>query len=227
MTTTRDAYESSTKSVVREALSPTRAVSDHPHRRTADEAAGTVGASARFAEAVLPLVNDLLRAARRLTRNNADAEDLVQETMLKAFAGFSTFQPGTNIKAWLLRIQSNTWISFYRARARRPEELLTGGLNDVESTRGQRLGPSARSAEQAALDTVADDDVKNALEGLTDPQRLVLYLADIEGFRYKEIARIAGVPLGTVMSRLHRARVAVRKHLLSLGDGRYADGRGL
>ena len=97
----------------------------------------------------------------------------------------------------------------------------------MESTRGQRLGPSARSAEQAALDTVADDDVKNALEGLTEPQRLVLYLADIEGFRYKEIARIAGVPLGTVMSRLHRARVAVRKHLLSLGDGRYADGRGL
>ena len=182
--------------------------------------------AARFERDAMPYLDQLYSAALRTTRNPSDAEDLVQETMLKAFAGFSTFQPGTNIKAWLLRIQSNTWISFYRARARRPEELLTGGLNDVESTRGQRLGPSARSAEQAALDTVADDDVKNALEGLTEPQRLVLYLADIEGFRYKEIARIAGVPLGTVMSRLHRARVAVRKHLLRLGGGRYADGRG-
>lgn len=154
----------------------------------------------------LPYLDELHRAARRLTKNQADAEDLTQETMLKAHAHFATFRQGTNLKAWLFRIQTNTWINLYRARQRRPEELLTDFAGEAHHN-------ALRSAEVEFLETLPDADVEASLRRLSDAQRLVVYLADVEGFRYREIARITGVPLGTVMSRLHRGRNALRGSL--------------
>ena len=165
----------------------------------------------RFATEALPYLDDLYRAAKGLTRNQADAEDLVQETMLKAYAHLATFRPGTNLRAWLFRIQTNTWINLYRARQRRPEEVPSGEIDNHAIV--------FRSAEIEVLEKLPDTEIRAAMQQLSDVQRLVVYLADVEGFRYKEIASITGMPLGTVMSRLHRGRNALRVLLAGLVGG--------
>jgi RNA polymerase sigma-70 factor (ECF subfamily) len=185
--------------------------------RTGDEA--TVVAiddpSARFVRDVLPLVDQLYRAARRYTRTAADAEDLVQETMVKAYAGFHLFRAGTNVRAWLFRIMTNTWISSYRSAQRRVDEVLTADIADTRSS-----AAAHPSAELAVLEDMGDDEVRDALQALPEGQRLVVYYADVEGFRYKEIAEILDTPLGTVMSRLHRGRANLRALLMDFAAAR-------
>jgi RNA polymerase sigma-70 factor (ECF subfamily) len=171
--------------------------------------------SARFVRDVMPLVDQLYRAARRYTRSTADAEDLVQETMVKAYAGFHTFTVGTNIRAWLFRILTNTWITSYRTAQRRPDEVLAADVTDMRPSASQ-----SQSAELAVLEAMGDEDVRDALQALPEHQRLVVYYADVEGFRYKEIAAILDTPLGTVMSRLHRGRTNLRTLLVDIAAAR-------
>jgi RNA polymerase sigma-70 factor (ECF subfamily) len=180
---------------------------------------------ARFSELAMEFMPALYTAALRMTRNAADAEDLVQETYLKAYRGFNTFQDGTNLKAWLYRILTNTYINSYRAAKRRPEIADVEDVEDLYLYR--RLGASegadaGRSAEDEVLESLTDDEVKGALESLPDNFRMAVLLADVEGFSYQEIAEITGVPIGTVMSRIHRGRKALQKAL-----GQYAATRGL
>jgi RNA polymerase sigma-70 factor (ECF subfamily) len=177
----------------------------------------------RFAEQAMEHMPALYTAALRMTRNSADAEDLVQETYLKAYRAFDSFSEGTNLKAWLYRILTNTYINSYRAAKRRPE------VSDVEDVEDlylyHRLAPgdgSGRSAEDEALEGFTDEEVKSAIEALPDAFRIAVLLADVEGFSYKEIAEITEVPIGTVMSRIHRGRRALQK---TLAD--YAQERGL
>jgi len=168
----------------------------------------------------------LYTAALRMTRNAADAEDVVQETFLKAYRAYHTFQEGTNLKAWLYRILTNTYINKYRKQQRRPSEVELGELQDLYLYRrlGEQSGAS-RSAEQEVLDTFVDSDVKAAMESLPEHFLMPVYYADVEGFSYKEIAEILDVPIGTVMSRLHRGRKALQKKLWSLAEERGLTGR--
>jgi len=178
---------------------------------------------ADFAEQAMPLMDALYAAALRMTRNPADAEDLVQETYLKAFRGFHGFEQGTNIKAWLYRILTNTYINRYRAKQRRPDETDLDDVEDlylyrrVGGLEGARIG---RSAEDELLDLVSEDEVKAAVESLPEGFRLAVLLADVEGFAYKEIAEILDIPIGTVMSRLHRGRKQLQKRLFEFGQAR-------
>lgn len=186
-------------------------------KRTGDSGATVVAIddlAARFIKDVLPLVDQLYRAALRYTRNTADAEDLVQETMAKAYAGFHSFTEGTNLRAWLFRIMTNTWITSYRSAQRRPGEVLAADVTDVRSS------AATPSAELAALNAMGDGEVLDALRALPEGQRLVVYYADVEGFRYKEIAMILDVPVGTVMSRLHRGRNNLRALLIDVAAAR-------
>jgi RNA polymerase sigma-70 factor (ECF subfamily) len=171
--------------------------------------------AARFVRDVMPLVDQLYRGARRYTRSAADAEDLVQETMAKAYAGLHTFTAGTNVRAWLFRIMTNTWITSYRTAQRRPDEVLTADVTEMRLN-----APGNPSAELAALEAMGDDEVRDALHALPEGQRLVVYYADVEGFRYKEIAAILEIPLGTVMSRLHRGRTNLRALLMDVAAAR-------
>jgi len=178
----------------------------------------------RFADQVLPYRPQLHSAALRLTGNSADAEDLVQETFMKAFAGFGTFEQGTNLRAWLHRIQANAFYGACRARRRRPREFP---LDTIEPVAPERTAVTS-SAEDAALARMPDPVLKRALRELPGRLATTVYLADAEGYTYAEIARITGVPIGTVMSRLHRARKRLRARLadLAAGDPRRSAGPG-
>jgi RNA polymerase sigma-70 factor (ECF subfamily) len=175
---------------------------------------------ALFADQAMEYMPALYSAALRMTRSPADAEDLVQETYLKAYRAFGGFAEGTNLKAWLYKILTNTFINSYRARKRRPEVTDIEDVEDLYLYRrlgGLQGATAGQSAEDAALDMFTDDEVKDALESLPESFRMAVLLADVEGFSYREIADITGVPIGTVMSRLHRGRRALQKALLDFG----------
>ena len=162
------------------------------------------------------LMPSLYAAALRMTRNPADAEDLVQETYLRAYRGFGGFEEGTNLKAWLYRILTNTYINSYRAKKRRPDETDLDDVEDLYLYRrigGLEAAMAGRSAEDELLERFTDAEVKEALESLPENFRMAVLLADVEGFSYKEIAEILDIPIGTVMSRLHRGRKALQKRL--------------
>ncbi len=171
---------------------------------------------ATFADAAMPLMSSLYSAALRMTRNPADAEDLVQEAYLKAYRGYGGFTEGTNLKAWMYRILTNSYINRYRAKQRRPDEQELDEGEDLYLYR--RLGgleavAAGRSAEDELLESLTDDAVKHAVEALPEQYRMAVLLADVEGFHYKEIAEILDIPIGTVMSRLHRGRKALQREL--------------
>ena len=168
-----------------------------------------------FADGAMPLMDQLYSAALRMTRNAADAEDLVQETYLKAYRGYDRFEEGTNLKAWMYRILTNSYINRYRAKQRRPDETDLDDVEDMYLYRrlGGEQSSLGESAEESFLSSVTDDDVKHAIEALPENFRIAVLLADVEGFAYKEIAEILEIPIGTVMSRIHRGRKALEKQL--------------
>jgi len=176
--------------------------------------------SARFEREVVPLRDLLYRHAFRMSHNHADAEDLVQETVMRAYAHFDSFRSGTKLNAWLLRILTNTYINGYRQKRRQPVQCSTEHLTDqcLTEANARSAASALRSAEDHALDLLPDNDIKAAMQALPAQFREVVYYADVEGFRYKEIAALTNAPRGTVMSRLHRGRQQLRT-LLGGGEG--------
>ena len=175
--------------------------------------------TARFERDAIPLIDQLYRGAHRIARTHVDAEDLVQETMLKAHANFRSFRQGTNLRAWLFRIMTNTWITTYRMTKRRPAAHLSGHISDWQLAAYDRQGStSVRSAEAEALAKLPDVETTTALQQLPEHLRIVVHYAYVEELPLREIATIMGSPMGTVMSRLHRARARLRM-LLSESDG--------
>lgn len=174
----------------------------------------------RFEQDVVPFMSQLYPAALRMTKNASDAEDLVQETIAKAYTAFHQFRPGTNLRAWLYKILANTFINSYRKQKRQPATALGANFQEDWQVSTDPLAPPARSAEAEALDQLADSDILRALRELPEEFRVAIYLADIEGYPYREIAEMMGTPLGTVMSRLHRGRTKLREKLATYAPGR-------
>ena len=171
----------------------------------------------RFAEEAVPAIGELYRHAVKLTRDHADAEDLLQETAAKAYAAFGTFQPGTNLTGWLYRIMVNTHFNDYRRQQHRPALLFTDEFSDSQLlAHGRRATAEPGSAEDQALARAGDQRVAAAMRDLSDKYRTAVYYADVEGRKFKEIAALTGVPLGTVMSRVHRGRMQLRRALAEL-----------
>ena len=175
---------------------------------------------ATFTDVAMEFMPGLYSAALRMTRNRADAEDLVQETYLKAYRSYGSFTEGTNLRAWLYRILTNTYINNYRAAQRRPEVADVEDLYLYKRLAGSGGSDPGRSAEDEALERFTDEDVKAALEALPEAFRMAVLLADVEGFSYKEISEITEVPIGTVMSRIHRGRRALQKALHNVAEAR-------
>jgi RNA polymerase sigma-70 factor (ECF subfamily) len=176
-----------------------------------------------FAEDAMPFMDALYSAAMRMTHSAADAEDLVQETYLRAYRGYKGFEVGTNLRAWLYRILTNTFINSYRSKQRRPTETDLGEVEDLYLYRrlgGLEASERGRSAEDELMDLVTDSEVKDALDALPEQFRVAVLLADVEGFSYKEIADILEIPIGTVMSRLHRGRKGLQKLLADFATRR-------
>lgn len=177
----------------------------------------------RFEKDAMQYVDQLYAAALRMARNPADAEDLVQEAYAKAYSSFHLYTPGTNLKAWLYRILTNTYINLYRKRQREPQQAHTDSVEDWQLAQASQHDSSGlKSAEMMALDNLPDTDIKRALQEIPEDFRMAVYYSDVEGFSYKEISEIMGSPIGTVMSRLHRGRKLLRD---SLAD--YARERGI
>jgi RNA polymerase sigma-70 factor (ECF subfamily) len=198
-------------------------MSDHLESVSASTEPSSEPEALPFEVQALPFMDQLYAAALRMTRNPSDAQDLVQETFVKAFAAWAQFKQGTNLKAWLYRILTNTFINNYRKKQREPfqspiEDLEDWQLGGAESTTAR----SARSAEVEAIDHLPDSAVKDALQAIPEDFRMAVYFADVEGFSYQEIADIMKTPIGTVMSRLHRGRRMLRELLAD-----YASDRGI
>lgn len=199
-------------------------MSIEPVPEVAAEQVAAAAKSALFEEQALPFMDQLYAAAMRMTRNPSDAADLVQETFVKAFQAFAQFQQGTNLKAWLYRIQTNTFINNYRKNQRNPYQNTIDDLEDWQLGNAESVtqSTSTRSAEAEAIDHLPDSAVKDALQSIPEDFRLAVYFADVEGFSYQEIADIMKTPVGTVMSRLHRGRRMLREKLAD-----YASERGI
>jgi RNA polymerase sigma-70 factor, ECF subfamily len=195
-----------------------------PHRRNGKVASvpeHDALLTARFERDAIPLIHEFYRHALKLTHDHADAEDLLQETAAKAFAGFHGFRDGTNLGGWLYRILLNSHISSYRKQQRRPAQWLTDDFTDGQLVAEARHSSGGlRSAEDEVLDLIGDDNIQAAMRQLPEKLRIALYYADVEGLRINEIAEITGAPAGTVMTRVHRARLRLRGLLADVARAR-------
>lgn len=177
--------------------------------------------AARFTRETEPLLDVLARGARRLARSDADADDLLQDTLLHAYAGFHTFQEGSNLKAWLFRILYNRWVSTHRTKQRRPVEVSVEVITEHDlACHVTRLSRGHRSAEAEVLDALPDNDIKTAMDALPEGFREAVYYADIQGYTYAETAKLLDIPMGTVMSRVSRARHRLRTTLAAVAPER-------
>ncbi|WP_445168298.1 sigma-70 family RNA polymerase sigma factor [Mycolicibacterium sp. Dal123E01] len=207
------------KNIDRQRIASSRceALTQLPHSDIDGPRESAAELTARFESEVQPLIDSLHRGARRLTFNAADAEDLVQDTLMHAYIGFRTFQPGTNIQAWLFRILKNQSINIYRMKQRRPDEFLAEDFTDpVLASEAAKTCIGTRSAEYEALQALPDTEIRSALAQLSEGLRATVYYADVEGLPYREIAEILDIPLGTVMSRVHRGRGQLRESLFDV-----------
>ena len=182
----------------------------------------TVEEKKRFQEEAMPLLDSLYAGALRMTRNPADAEDLVQETMMRGYRAFNRFEPGTNLKAWLFRILTNAYINTYRKKQREPRKVSQDEVEEFDLYRELKDHDPSLSVtpETIVLDSLVDSDILEAIDDLPEQFRMAVVLSDVEGFSYAEMAEIMDVPMGTVMSRLHRGRKALQKRLWDIARDR-------